>query len=198
MAYQNGHLRIDSSIDFFYATSAKALHNYLFPVEHSHKTFRKWIISTIAHYGFEEGLDFVPEYFSHKDKQNTKDNGIKDMSLSLSMAKELARIVRTERGREARYFFMEFEFQLREQTFENRLFDKKIRQLNQLAHSMKMGQDVIILSIREVISLIKGIREYQEAAYFYAPPEYEINAYWINDIIDNIKREAGKPLLDEE
>ena len=193
--YQNGHLRIDSSIDFFYATSANALHNYLFPVEHSHKTFRKWIISTIAHYGFEEGLDFVPEHFS---LENTKNNGIKDMSLSLSMAKELARIVRTERGREARYFFMEFEFQLREQTFENRLFDKKIRQLNQLAHSMKMGQDVIILSIREVISLIKGIREYQEAAYFYAPPEYDINACWINDIIDNIKREAGKALLDEE
>jgi len=193
--YQNGHLRIDSSINFFYATSAKALHNYLFPTEHTHQTFRKWIISTIAHYGFEEDFDFVPEHFPPKSKERGE---LKDISLSLNMAKELARIVRTERGRDARYFFMEFEYQLREQTFQSRLFDKKIRQLNQLAHSMKMGQDVIILSIREVISLIKGIREYQEAAYFYAPPEYEINAYWINDIIDNIKREAGKALLDEE
>lgn len=186
-----GQPRIYASDQFSYAINAKELHQFLFPLEHTHKTFSKWIISHIAHYGFEEGYDFLPDY------DQSENQGLQDVCLSLDMAKELARNTRTEQGREARYYLIEFEKQLRKQTFPIELFDKKVRQLNTLAQSMKIGHDVVIVPIVDVVDLIQTVRKYQLVGHFYAPPEYAISVSRVNAIIERIKRDAGKPFQDE-
>ncbi|MBU0556557.1 MAG: antA/AntB antirepressor family protein [Alphaproteobacteria bacterium] len=60
--------------------------------------FNQWMRERLAEYGFEEGADF----WCH----NTKTGGRprKDYLITIDMAKELAMIERTERGRETRQF----------------------------------------------------------------------------------------------
>ena len=187
---QNGYLRIQPSNRFnYYQTSARELHHFLYPLHRTQADFRQWIDDTLAFYGFEEHYDFaVP----NQTAGYTLDDGDEDdIILRLDTAKELARVARTERGREARYYFIEFENQLREQHNPNEL-DKKIRQLNALAQSMKVGESVVYLSILDLTNLLQAIRQYQRIAHCYIPSEHKIDLIWINELITKIKRATGK------
>ena len=88
--------------------SARELHEFL----EIGTRFDKWIPRMID-YGFEENIDyivtdiFVPN--SNGGKQNKK-----DYILSIDMAKELSMIQRTEKGKEARQYFIQCEKQLKE------------------------------------------------------------------------------------
>ncbi|TBR38303.1 hypothetical protein CBF23_012425 [Marinomonas agarivorans] len=54
------------------------------------------------------------------------------------------------------------------------------------------------LPIPTVINLIKAIRQYQTIADLYLKPEHDINPYWVNEVIEQLKQKSGKLLLDEE
>ncbi len=102
------------------------------------------------------------------------------------MAKELARIERTERGREARYHFIEFERQLQKPQ-SSKGMDRKFQRLNRLSQSMKVGGKVLILPTTDVINLVQAIRRYQFTISLCATPEHNLNHVWVNDIIEHIK-----------
>jgi anti-repressor protein len=66
--------------------------------------FRLWF-PRMCEYGFAEGKDYTPYKFVHPQNQQE----ITDYSLTLSMAKEIAMIQRTDRGREIRQYLIKVE-----------------------------------------------------------------------------------------
>lgn len=73
--------------------------------------FKDWAPRMFA-YGFTEGQDYVPLVL--KNEQQTRGgHNRRDWAVTLDMAKELSMIQRTERGKQARQYFIEVEKQAR-------------------------------------------------------------------------------------
>ena len=84
--------------------SARELHDFL-----EIKTdFRKWF-PRMCEYGFEENIDYTPVKFVHP--MNLQE--CTDYAISIDMAKELSMIQRTEKGKQARLYFIECEKKLK-------------------------------------------------------------------------------------
>ena len=80
--------------------SARELHGFLEIATH----FKDWF-PRMCEYGFTEGIDYTPLIFEHpKNKQQTM-----DYRLSIPMAKEICMIQRTEKGKQARQYFINVE-----------------------------------------------------------------------------------------
>lgn len=80
--------------------SGRELHEFL-EVE---TPFRKWF-PRMTEYGFVEGVDYTPDIFVHPlNKQETT-----DYLMKLDMAKEIGMIQRTEKGKQARQYFLHLE-----------------------------------------------------------------------------------------
>jgi phage anti-repressor protein len=76
------------------------------------KVFGAWINERIQQYQFSEGIDF-DVVFSETGKNPAGGRPPKDYRLSLNMAKELAMVERTDKGRGARRYFIACEEELR-------------------------------------------------------------------------------------
>lgn len=84
---------------------ARDLHTFL----EISSIFSNWIHRRIAHYGFVEGEDFFP--FLEKSSGGRPGTGF---HLTLDMAKELAMVEKTEKGRQVRRYFIAMERQVHE------------------------------------------------------------------------------------
>lgn len=73
--------------------------------------FATWIAERILRFRFEEGRDY--EVFLETPKNPHGGRPAKEYVLSLDMAKELAMVERTDKGKEARAYFIECERRLR-------------------------------------------------------------------------------------
>lgn len=82
--------------------SARDLYEYL----DLGRDFTTWF-KKMTGYGFEEGLDFTPVW-----GESTGGRPSVDYALTLDCAKEIAMIQRTEKGKQARQYFIECEKQL--------------------------------------------------------------------------------------
>lgn len=65
--------------------------------------FNDWINRRVAEYGFKDGADF------HSLLSKTGGRPRKDYLLTIDMAKELAMVERTDKGRETRRYFIQME-----------------------------------------------------------------------------------------
>lgn len=80
--------------------SARALHEFL-EVE---TPYRLWF-PRMCEYGFSDGIDYTPYNFVHpQNHQETTDH-----QLTIDMAKEIAMLQMTEKGKQARQYFIEVE-----------------------------------------------------------------------------------------
>ena len=86
--------------------NARELHEFL----ESKRQFADWIKNRISEYDFIENQDFVR--FHKKMKANNAT--MIEYHITLDMAKELAMVERTEKGKQARQYFIECERKLRE------------------------------------------------------------------------------------
>ncbi|WP_270740247.1 antA/AntB antirepressor family protein [Lacticaseibacillus paracasei] len=84
------------------AVSGRELHDFL----EVGKDFSNWF-KDMASYGFEEGIDFSP--FSAKTHNGGRPRI--EYVMTLDMAKEVAMIQRTDRGKQARQYFIEIDKQ---------------------------------------------------------------------------------------
>jgi len=89
--------------------NARDLHEFL----ESKAQFADWIKDRIEQYGFEEGKDYVTIASENSEAKRGGHNR-KDYHLSLDMAKELSMVERTEKGKQARQYFIECERQAKE------------------------------------------------------------------------------------
>ncbi len=85
--------------------SARELYKFL----ELEERFSKWIDRMLS-YGFEDQVDYTLYQMVHPQNQQL----IKDYGLTLDMAKELSMIQRTEKGKQARRYFIECEKNLKE------------------------------------------------------------------------------------
>jgi anti-repressor protein len=86
------------------AVSARDLHTFL----ESKQDFSNWIKNRISEYGFTENEDFV---LLNKFSEQTKRGGHnkKEYAISLDMAKELSMVEKTDKGKQARKYFIAVE-----------------------------------------------------------------------------------------
>lgn len=90
------------------SVNARDLHAFL----EVGKDFSTWIKDRIDQFGFVDGLDF--EAISHSPISGSGNRGAKtEYLLSLDMAKELSMVERTERGKQARQYFITCEKKLK-------------------------------------------------------------------------------------
>lgn len=86
---------------------ARTLHSFL----EVKSDFRNWINNRIKEYQFIENTDFILVGKNLPINSRGGDRRSKDYHLTLDMAKELSMVERTEKGREARRYFIECERQ---------------------------------------------------------------------------------------
>ena len=91
--------------------NARELHGFL----ESKQKFSDWIKARIKDYDFVEDQDFVT---NHKIMARAK---LKEYHISIDMAKELAMVERSDKGKEARKYFIECEKELMKQPLERKL-----------------------------------------------------------------------------
>lgn len=100
---------IQENKDLQQAVSARELYQFLDPTER----FSNWFDRQVQ-YGFEEGVDYLGcKVFNTLAKQE-----LQDYLMSVDMAKEVSMIQRSEKGKEARQYFIECEKRLRKQVFQ--------------------------------------------------------------------------------
>jgi anti-repressor protein len=109
---------------------ARGLHQFL-EVE---TKFADWVARQLV--DFEEGFDFL----KNEKPIGIKQNGQIDYLLTVDTAKELAMLSRTERGRQARKYFIEMEKKAKEQASQPALPYNYISALEQLLESKKEEQ----------------------------------------------------------
>jgi phage anti-repressor protein len=90
-----------------YAVMGRDLHDFLEVTT----PYRKWF-PRMVEYGFEQGQDYADKIVRVPDSWGREHDAI-DHIISLDMAKEIAMIQRTERGKQARQYFIKAEKQLR-------------------------------------------------------------------------------------
>lgn len=74
--------------------------------------YREWIPRMIE-YGFEEGKDYTPKNRRVQDSLG-REREATDHIITLDMAKEISMIQRTEKGKQARQYFIECERRLKQ------------------------------------------------------------------------------------
>lgn len=94
------------SIDGKNLVSARELHAFL----ESTDRFNRWFERQLK-YGFDEGIDFT-SVKSFTLVNNGAKRELQDYALTLDTAKEIAMIQRTNKGKEARHYFIECEKKL--------------------------------------------------------------------------------------
>ncbi|MDY3317492.1 antA/AntB antirepressor family protein [Riemerella anatipestifer] len=89
--------------------SARELYHFL----EVKSKFSEWINRRIEEYGFIEGQDYI--CFSEISEKPQGGRPAVEYSIILDMAKELSMVERTEKGKQARRYFIECERRLKEQ-----------------------------------------------------------------------------------
>lgn len=164
--------------------SARDLHKAL-EIKSDYSTWFKRMVE----YGFEENIDYTTVF--HKNVENPLGGRPRiDYALKIDMAKEIAMIQRSDKGRQVRKYFIECEKQLqqqipqltREQQLAIALYEggqagvEAAKELQQIAYD-KAQQEICndgIITIEELFELIA--KEYpQEWRHFIRQPETK---YW--------------------
>lgn len=119
------------------SVSARDLHSFL----EVGRDFSNWIKGRISDYGFIENQDFEVSLIF---EQNTKGGRpTKEYILSMDMAKELSMLERSDRGKQARLYFIECEKRLRENTpnfYAIEVSSDRIIERRQILHKQFVGQ----------------------------------------------------------
>jgi len=92
------------------AVSARELYEFL-EVE---TRFNDWIIRNVDYLDFQENTDYIILLKNELNSENRRGKPSSDYFLTLDAAKEISMLQRTEKGKEARKYFIECERKLKE------------------------------------------------------------------------------------
>lgn len=145
------------------AVSARDLHKFLEIVER----FSKWI-DRMFDYGFERGVDYTPYQKVHPLNKQT----FQDYALTLDTAKEVAMLQRSDKGKQARRYFIACE----------KALQKALHHIPQ-SNLVKMVKSLTV-EVTELTSRLSRLTERYGPAY-----EAKVKADAERDIETRIKRE---------
>jgi anti-repressor protein len=113
--------------------SGRELHDFLEVTER----YSSWFIR-MTKYGFEENVDYVGcKVFNTLAKQELQDH-----ALTLDMAKEISMIQRTEKGKQARQYFIEVEKEYKKQIAESQFrLPTNLTEMTLMFNNVMQGQD---------------------------------------------------------
>lgn len=102
-------IRVTNNANGSQVVSARELHKFL----NVQTEFKDWM-PRMLEYGFENNVDFNLLKIEQVQIEGNREvkREVKDCALTLNMAKEIAMIQRTDRGKQARLYFIECEKQL--------------------------------------------------------------------------------------
>lgn len=103
----NTLISIKSTDQIKKAVSARELYEFLEITER----FSRWF-DRMRDYGFDEGIDYV----QHESYNARARQSLQDYFISIDMAKEISMIQRSDKGKQARQYFLECERKLKGQT----------------------------------------------------------------------------------
>jgi len=116
--------------------NARDLHEWL----QVGRDYTNWIKGRIDRFGFDEGKDFT--VFAETGENPRGGRPAAQYHVTLDMAKELAMVERTARGRQARRYFIECERALREGAVQRRLPASYAEALRELAGAVERQQQL--------------------------------------------------------
>lgn len=135
--------------------SGRELHEFL-EVE---TPYKKWF-DRMADYGFEGNLDFtVLDKNVHDDTAFGGTRKITDHAVKLDMAKEVSMIQRTEKGKQARQYFIQVEKQYKQQLIETSSLSPELQFMNSVVQSLAKQElatkqlDQKLDNITEIVAL---------------------------------------------
>lgn len=163
--------------------------------------FSKWLSGRIARYGFYEGEDFsiVEQVSSLQDgSAQSRTQALKDYYVSLDMAQELALLECSDKGKEVRRYFIEYQYQLCDpaklpvsNSPHTQTFLDKYQILNHIARSMKVDKNIAVLPASDIMNLVNQLRYYQQQI-----ASMQTDLYWIDESIERVKQAAGRGFAD--
>lgn len=160
------------------AVLARELHSFL----ESKRQFTNWIQSRIVDYGFIENQDYTTFL---QIKENSKGGRpLQEYLISMDMAKELSMLERSEKGKEARKYFIECEKILRKQLIKEEI-------LHQPQMLIPFSDDIIPTSkemYKELMSLIK--KNLFRGDISQIAREYDIERYKLQSVLNGASRRA--------
>ncbi|WP_444671131.1 antA/AntB antirepressor family protein [Flavobacterium columnare] len=141
--------------------SARDLHQFL-----EVKTeFKDWIARRIEEYGFVEDVDFVL-LLNFEQQKGRGGHNRKEYAITLDMAKELSMVEKTDKGREARRYFIAVEKkahtpQLEEQPVPLQIKIKEVELLHAIRQQLNYGDLAQVardlgVSIRRTSAILSG------------------------------------------
>ena len=133
--------------------SGRELHGFLDVGER----FTDWIKRMID-YGFTEGIDF--DSFSEKSDKPSGGRPSVDYRMSIEMAKEICMIQRTEKGKQARQYFIECERRLKGQ-------EQPVTLEQQMAQGLLAAQKLLDTTRLELAQTKQIVNELQPKASYY-------------------------------
>ena len=127
--------------DLIETVNARELHQFL----EVGKDFSTWIKNRIEQYGFAEGVDYLLHKFMAQLPSGSKQKI--DYHISIDMAKELAMVERSDKGREVRQYFIECERRLKQQTTPAMLspVETDLRAIAIIGKSMRMSDSGVLM-----------------------------------------------------
>ncbi len=129
--------------------------------------FKDWSARRIAEFGFEDGKDFC-SFLS----KSTGGRPLKEYALTLEMAKELSMVERSEKGKQARQYFIECERRTRSPAID----------LHSLLNDPKQLRTILLTYTEEVGALRGQVEELKPKADFYDHVGNAINAQTVQEV----------------
>lgn len=174
--------------------SARELYEFLGTTERFSNWFERY-----CKYGFEENLDFTSvKNFTVVNNGAKKE--LQDYAMTIEMAKEFSMLQRTERGKEARKYFIACERKLKQDPYKNLspelqaiiAVDTKVQKIEEDFNTFKSNLPLLNVDCKELQAEVrkKGIEVlggYRSAAY----NNKSLRSRTYQDIQCQIKREFG-------
>jgi phage anti-repressor protein len=176
--------------------NARELHAFLENGDH----FATWVRDRINQYGFVDGIDYTT-FSANAEKGRPRI----EYALSLDMAKELAMVERTEKGKQARQYFIECERQAKERPaakapsalepvkeFKALFGVAKLIGLDKNAAAISANQAVTHLTGTNLLSLLGQTHlEQPEQAQYFTPTELGVRINLSGRKVNMLLAEAG-------
>ncbi|CAM2754259.1 antA/AntB antirepressor family protein [Corynebacterium propinquum] len=115
------------------------------------KAYTTWFMS-MAEYGFSAGQDFLPK----KEEINGRGRPQQDHIISLDMAKEISMIQRTERGKQARQYFIECERRMKQ-------LQPELTPEQLMAKALPCSKPYLTIRLKPVIMVVSFYKDLNQA-----------------------------------
>lgn len=177
--------------------NARELHEWL----GNKDNFTTWIGDRIKQYGFIENVDYTSFLENSKKPQGGRPS--KEYVITLNMAKELSMVERTEKGKQARKYFIKCEEKLKEVVKDPYkglskelqavfILDRKTQEIEDRVNDLEDNMPLFNVECKELQSLVRKIGTRTLGGY--GSPAYKDNSLRgkvYADIQHQLKREFG-------